>query len=297
MPALSFDYMNAAGWAKTPEQVLRLAKIPLITHIVIGSFTVPPREGNQGGTTFVVLPDGTGGNAVGLRNKGRIFLKTEGPEMVRVAHDAGKKLVVSGAWFQPEELGQLAETACEIGADIFESNDGCPNVWDGGKQKAIPSYDLELMSAADFHVRHLRNDIVLWKKLSPYVNPQERAAVAHYLSTDDIYAGVTTSNTLPNVRLRQVYEPVITAEGTNGLCGVSGTGLKLLALANAENFRELLPPHMKVIGVGGIRSRGDIEDYLRVGCAGVQVGTVCFLDDKVEELQRIGVEWLSHYYA
>ncbi len=289
--------MAAAGWAKTTEQVRVLTGVPQVTHIVIGSYTVQPREGNTGGETFAVLRDGTSVNARGLPNRGVPYLRAHGREMAQIAHDAGKQLVVSGAWFTPTEAGVLAATAFEIGADVYEDNCGCPNVWEGGKQKAIPSFDLDLMGEADWVIlRATGSGSVIWKKLSPYTNPEERVRVAAYLSEREPN-GVVCCNTLPNARLRgEDGKPLITAEGTSGLGGMGGTALFLLALTNAEHFRELLPNNIDVIGCGGIRSGMDVRDYRLIGCVGVQVGTAFFQKESAAALQSIG-EWAMYTRA
>jgi dihydroorotate dehydrogenase (fumarate) len=71
---------------------------------------------------------------------------------------------------------------------------------------------------------------------------------------------------------------------------MGGTSLKIFALTNAEHFRELLPDHIGVIGVGGIRTGKDVADYLRF-CTGVQVGTACF--QNISILEKIAEQWLE----
>lgn len=288
--------MAAAGWAKTVAHVKALAKIPHLTHIVIGSYTVPQRDGNTGGTNFEEVEPGVFVNALGLPNGGIAYVRTYGREMSWIAHDAGKLLVVSGAWFKPEESGQLAEAAFEIGADVYESNDGCPNVFDGGKQKDIPSYNLELMTEGDEYLFRAVGASPVWKKLSPIINPLERVAMANYLCATPIQR-VTVVNTIPNFR---AVDPngnnLVTAKNTNGLAGLSGKrAIKWVGLANAQHYRELLPDSIGVNGVGGIESGGDLEDYRLAGCTGMQVGAACFWRDNIKALADIANEWANSY--
>ena len=286
MDRLPFEFSNASGWPKTPQSVAKLAAVPLTTRIHVGGFTVKPREERGGGTDFDVLEDGTGANNRSLPNGGIPFLRVHGREMAQIAHDAGKELIMSGAPFSPEEDGILAEWAFRIGADGYVSSRSCPNT-----DCDIISYNHELMEACDEKVAEAIGDRSWWRKLSPYANPKDREIEAE-LTFKSTARGVVACNTFPGVRLRRVGKPVITATGTNGLGGMSGTAFKIFAHANAEHFCELLNPlGLEVIGVGGIRSIQDIGDYLRVGCAGVKVGTALFKSEDPHVLQHLGEDW------
>src|SRR3989344_4190402 len=145
MEKLPFDYMNAAGWAKTVEQVELLAKVPLLSHIVVGSFTERPRDGNAGGTNFDVRGDGTSVNSLGLPNKGLPYLQENVGRMRDIADKNGKFLVVSIAGADSiEEYPALARAVAQS-AHVVEINAGCPNVYKGSEQKEIISYNLDLL--------------------------------------------------------------------------------------------------------------------------------------------------------
>src|SRR3989344_4077186 len=140
MEHLPYALMPAAGHIKTVEQVRSIVKVPYLSHIVIGSFTVEPKVGNTGGTAFDVLPDGTSSNSLGLPNKGLPYLNDYLREMVHVVQVADKKIVVSIAGESPEEYTKLVRAIVETRAGIIEVNLGCPNVYsEEGKQKAIAS--------------------------------------------------------------------------------------------------------------------------------------------------------------
>ncbi len=294
MDKLPFLYMNAAGWAKSVEQIRILAGVPNLTHIVAGSFTVNYREGNTGGTNFVCLDDGTTINALGLPNGGIPYLKSHGKVMTKIVHDAGKKLVVSGAWFSPEEAGILAETSFEIGADYFERNDGCPNVFDDGKRKEIASYNLELMHEANEAVLYaVGYNEPVWVKLSPYESREEREKVAK-LYSESIVRAIVTCNTRPGRLLKSDRTPYITAKGTDGNGGIGGTSIKQSAEENARHFCRLLPKKW-IIGVGGIANARDMEERLVVGCAGIQIASAFFWSENPKVLQDLGNEWANEY--
>ncbi|MDO8408009.1 MAG: hypothetical protein Q7S95_02110 [bacterium] len=289
MDRLPFGFSNASGWPKNPKGVAKLAAVSVTTRILAGAFTVEAREERGGGTDFAVLDDGTASNNRRLPNGGIPYLRAHGREMVQIAHDAGKELIMSGAPFSPEEDGILAEWAFMIGADGYESDRSCGNAGD------IIAGNHELMEACDEAVAKAIGDRPWWRKLPPYFNPKDREIEAD-LTRRSTARGVVACNAFPGVRLRRDGKPIITATGTNGLGAMSGTGLKLIAHANAEHFCELLNPFgLEVIGVGGIRTIDDMQDYLLVGCIGVQVGAALFKSEDPRVLQHLGEDWMLMY--
>jgi dihydroorotate dehydrogenase len=135
--------MNGGGCCKTVEHVEELSQ-SLAGGIVLGSFTKDDRPGNIGNVWSV--ENGTGLNSLGMPNKGRDYLEEHLPEMVAIAHDREKALIVNVAGFNPSEYAILAATAFNKGADAVELNLGCPNVLTSdGARKPIASFNLEVM--------------------------------------------------------------------------------------------------------------------------------------------------------
>ena len=295
---LPIELMPAAGWCKTVEQVKLLAKVPTISHSVMGSFTVPPRDGNTGGTTFWVREDGTSFNALGMPNGGLPYLKTHLREMVRIAHDAGKIAVLNIAGDTPGEYMQLAVFALDCGMDIIEFNFGCPNKFGtNGAQKEIASYNTELMdNTMRLAASEIASGRTLWAKLSPYANPEERVRVAQHISA---WSGVSLSRvTLTNTYANCVPRDdeghmIITAQNTNGRGGMAGTCLRDIALANAEHFLELLPPRIGINGAGGIDSGKSLAAYHRIGCVGAQIGTAFFNGENFRIFEEVASEFMD----
>lgn len=279
--------MNAAGWAKTVEHVRKLAKVPTLTHIVMGSFTVEPREGNTGGTNFDVAPDGTAVNSLGLPNGGIPYLEKYGAEMVRVAQDAGKASVISIAGFSPNEFGTLAKIASDLGT-ITELNVGCPNVHDTGKQKAIISYNwLDLQRTLEIVCRETIPGSHVWLKLSPYSNPldQDRAVRIVNKFSGEITT-VVGCNTFPNVSLYHTDgRPYL--DVASNYAGMSGTSLKPINLSQCRRYVEYLHSSISVIGAGGVASAQDATDYFRVGCQGVQIGAAFFNNENFRVFEEV----------
>ncbi len=280
-------FMNAAGWAKTVGQARRLARVPTLTHIVLGSYTIQRREGNTGGTNFRVAPDGTAVNSLGLPNGGILYLEEHGRQMIEVIRDAGKIPVLSIAGFAPSEFGSLAEIASELGA-IPELNVGCPNVHDAGKQKAIISYDwLDLQRTLEVVCLETIPATPVWLKLSPYSNPtdlQKAANIANKFA--NCVQAVVGCNTFPNVSLyHDNGRPLI--DVADNYAGMSGAGMRHISLSQCRRYRELLHPSINVIRTGGIAEARDAKESLRVGCSGMQIGAAFFDNENFRVFEEV----------
>lgn len=261
---------GACSVAKTPEDVAALAKTP-IGAIVVGSITVDKRDGNPEprwypGADFSL-------NSFGMPNGGFDYYEKTLPELVSIAHSAGKKLILSVAGFNVGEYGKLAGLADKSGVDYVELNLGCPNVTIGGKQKPIASFDTgyitEILALVSYTTK-----LPLFIKLSPYSNPAELKKVAELLSTYENVAAVVTSNTFPNSYLSNDDKPVL----ANVYGGMSGRSLQPIALGQVKQFRDALPDTIAVIGVGGIETKQDVHQFKTAGADAVQAATLIVRD-------------------
>lgn len=264
---------NGAGTIKKVEEVREAARCESAGAILVGSITVAERPGNTG-NVFWVGPHGSL-NSLGIPNGGIPYYRQHLPEMVRIAHDAGKPLFVSVAGFKPEEFGELAGVATEGGADGVELNFGCPNIWDTGEQKGIFSFYPEMIVEAFENVwREIGYSLALMVKVSPFSDPMQLKDVAKEISRWRLVNAVVTSNTFPNAYGldRATGLPLITPGG--GLAGFAGPGFKDIALGQAKQWRDALPPSINVIGVGGIASGEDMAEYFQAAkTVAVQVVT------------------------
>ena len=57
-----------------------------------------------------------------------------------------------------------------------------------------------------------------------------------------------------------------------GIGGLGGNYLKPIALAHVSFFKKQLP-NLPIVGVGGICSDSDIQDFIDAGATAIQVGT------------------------
>jgi dihydroorotate dehydrogenase len=262
--ALEHPVLNAAGTAKSLDDVTRLARSP-VAAVTVGSITKEPRDGNAG--EVYVSRSGYAVNALGMPNRGAAFYRDALPEFAGVARAAGKPLAVSVAGFSTEEYGELAHLAGGSGADLVELNLGCPNVWDDGRQKRIMSFDPELVSGAVRAAAGAGAPVGI--KLSPLSDPVLLAEVAA-AAVEAGTAYIVSCNTFPNgLALRPDGRAAVDV----GYGGVSGGAMKPIALGQVAQLRALLPDGVDVVGCGGVRTGDDVRDLLTAGAAAVGLAT------------------------
>lgn len=127
--------------------------------------------------------------------------------------------------------------------------------------------------------------------MSPFSNPKNLADVAKVIAADPLVRFVTTSNTFPNgFGYDDQGSSLINADAGDGtmiqLGGVSGVALKHIALGQVRQLRQLLPPHIDIIGMGGVRTARDVQDFLKAGATAVAI-TTALLEEGPTIFQRI----------
>ena len=90
--------------------------------------------------------------------------------------------------------------------------------------------------------------------------------------------GITAVNTLPGL----LFEANGTARLGQGNGGVSGPALLPIGILAVARIVERTGG-MPVIGVGGVRSAADVQQYLEVGASLVAIGTGALADPRLPE--------------
>ena len=293
---LEHPIMNAAGpRCKTLEEVVDLSRTP-VAVVTVGSITVEPRPGNQG-DVYHSTPGQFSLNSLGLPNGGIPYYEENLSGMADVVHRASKTFGVSIAGFTPEEYAKLAALAVQGGADMVEVNLGCPNVWQGGKQKRIACFDPGLV----MEILTLVGDATLWEitenapclvaKVSPFSDPVLLGEIAQVIKGR--VDAVTAINTFPNAfAFTGSGRPAISPQFSKGLAGMAGPAMKAIGLGQVLQWRNLLPEDMSVIGAGGVRTGQDVQDYRRVGASAVQIATA-HADEGAKAFDRILMEYVA----
>jgi dihydroorotate dehydrogenase (fumarate) len=281
---LEHPVMNAGGTCKSLEEVKRFARSAVSAVMV--NLLVHERAGNTGNTYWSNSHYSL--NSMGLPSRGEQYYKEVLPEMVRIVHQAGKKIFVNISGFTPEEYADLARMADEAGVDAIEFNFGCPNIWEGSSQKKILSFDLDGIAYTLRLVGVLGCAVPVGVKLSPYSDPGMINGVSMLLGELDSSPGyvrvsfLTLCNTFPNA---YIPKPDGKSVISVGLAGLAGKALKPIALGQVVQFKALqdagvLPGHIQFIGAGGVGSEADVQDFLAVGATAVQAATTYFDHDE-----------------
>lgn len=292
---------NGAGICKNAYDLRRLLKTG-VAAIEIGSITELERFGNEGnifysGKNFTL-------NSLGLPNPGRKHYEFYMPAMINEIHRAGKKAIVNVAGFTMEEYGSLTRYAFDWGADYVVENFGCPNIWIEGIQKGILSYDLVGFKKTSLHVisqnKNEAKEGRIGVKFSPIFDSQHMKEIAIFLNdiieipiqeTLGFIGFITTQNTVPNCYYEESNTSVISPAG--GLSGMAGNAIFPMALSQVKQFRQLLSPKIKIIGVGGINSGEDMYKMIRNGANFVQVTSAYYPNEDLGVFDKIGAEYLE----
>lgn len=262
---------NAAGTCKSREDVERFAR-SAVAIVTVGSVTLENNPGNPGNVYHRASAYAL--NSLGLPNRGNDYYTAQLSHMVELVHSNNKLLSLSIAGSSTEEYVQLAQLSMSSGIDLLEINLGCPNVWQNGTQKPIPSYHLELAERIIRGVcESVDESMAIGLKLSPLF-PGMHELWANLINTCPKISFLVLCNTFPNTHARtKEGEQAITG---SGLAGMGGPGLKPIALGMIVQLKPLLRDTVTLIGAGGIESGDDVFDYLDVGAEYIQSATNYF---------------------
>lgn len=236
---------------------------PFFSLDILGAFVLKgvyknPRPGNEPPR----LHETAAGllNSIGLAGPGVEKLKDT---VVRVSRSTATPIIVNVCGEQDEEYLEVAEIFDDMPeVAMLELNISCPNVRAGGRCPAQD--DRHTYRLVNQVKRHTHKPLIV--KLSPNVGDMVPVAQAAQEAGADALSLVNTFLGLA-VDLEK-RAPVF----KNIFAGLSGPAIKPLALKCVwQVSRQVSIP---VIGIGGITCGRDVLDYILVGAAAVQTGTI-----------------------
>ena len=206
-------------------------------------------------------------NSVGLQGPGIAYwLEHVLPELLRTG-----ATVVASVWGRTvDEYRAAGELLAAAPDDVVavEINLSCPNLHDAGIFAHDPELSANVVAAVAGAVGR-----PAWAKLSPNTDRVVEVAIA---ARDAGAEAVTCVNTL----LGLAYDPETRAPALGGGSGgLSGPAIHPVALRIVRDVATALPD-LPVIGVGGIATSWDAEEFLLAGAVAVQVGTATFEDPR-----------------
>lgn len=269
----------AAGTAGFGRELDRIVDLDALGGIVTKAVSPEPRGGNP--APRVAEFGGGMLNAVGLANPG--LERVAAVDLPWLAqHLQRARVIVNVVGFVPGDYAAVVRRLDD--ADVvtaFELNVSCPNTDRGGEEFGA---DAEVLGDL---VRRCRGatERPLVVKLSPTVPNTAAVAQAAAEAGAD---GFSLVNTIPGTLYRwegRRREPA--ARLGYGKGGVSGPALLPVGVLATRIVAERTG--LPVIGVGGIRTLEDVDQYIEAGASLVAIGTAGMADPRLPE--RVARAW------
>jgi len=206
---------------------------------------------------------------IGFRNMEQ--LSEHSPEedfatMARLKKDYPSKIIVASIMgSNEEEWEKLAAMAEKAGADMVECNFSCPQM----KSRMMGSDVGQSPELVRFYTMATKRGTKLpvIAKMTPNITHIEEPSLGARLGGADAIAAI---NTIKSVTMKHRSE----VSGFKTISGYSGKAVKPIAqrciidIAKAPETKG-----MPISGIGGIETWKDAIEYIRIGCANVQVCT------------------------
>lgn len=283
--------MNAGGVVKSLEDVRMMAETG-VGAIIAGSYTLEPRVGNSPNGETVYYHDSETGityNSLGMPNQGIREVAQELPEMIRIAHDFGKPLVLNIAPVSDDPSTEIIEMFGILSMagieklDGVELNAGCPNVVteDGGRHELLSHHsDMlgdtlhELHDIMEFDL-HVGNLMV---RISPFRNRTDALNLVELLASVNVNT-VSAFNTFPGgVPLDASGKQIL--QVPNGIGGQSGPGKAELAEEQTQWLLDAQADEpyadFEIVGSNGVIDAGGMKRRLDLGAKAVSVTTLFY---------------------
>ncbi len=290
---LESPLMNAAGAINhfNPETILNEARLLANTGVGAiqpGSVTKPPSPGNEvlfGEPTHHYDPrTGKMANSKGLPSPGKDEMLRITPELVAIAHEAGKAVIMSvsatkDAGSSVEQSVELAESFLETEVDRVIVNVSCPNIVEGGDgRKPIMGYDFDTMEElVETFWERIGETGRLGVKPANHVTIEQKLLIprlAGLYRGRPVFTFMEGPNTIPG------YVPV-DDDGNNilsvpgGAGGLSGPATRANGREQLELWADEVSDFMDIISAQGVDSGKEMA--WRLGHGAVAASGVSFL--------------------
>lgn len=198
------------------------------------------------------------------------YLKGKFPDRVLIGS------IMAGSRAHWEELVRRLEAA---GADMIECSMSCPQ---GEGDGTIPAADADLTREVTGWIRDARGkNTPIIVKLTPNVTDIAAIAKAAQEGGADAVCAIDTVKGFPGIDLA-TGQPKLSVRGKSTLGGLSGPGVKPIALACMVELAQTVT--IPIAGVGGITDWRDAAEFMLLGASTVQLCTA---------IMKYGVEMID----
>jgi dihydroorotate dehydrogenase (NAD+) catalytic subunit len=255
----------ASGTFGYGDEVTDLVDVSRLSGIFTKSLSMKPRAGNPP-PRLVETASGML-NSIGLANIGvQTFIEQRLP-FLRTLNT--RILVNIAAGSLKEFCDVLGLLEGQEGIVGYEINVSCPNVREGGMSFGT---DCKMVTEITSQLRKM-TDRPLIIKLTPNVTHiSEFARSAESAGADAVSVMNTLIGMAVDIKTRKPKLSTVTG-------GLSGPAVKPVALAKVYEVAKAVK--IPIFGIGGIASTEDAIEFLLVGAAAVQIGSMNFIDPAV----------------
>jgi dihydroorotate dehydrogenase len=265
---------NAASVVTNTRDVEIMAKSN-IGWVEAGPFTPEPREGNGPSgekTTYYDAATGAFHNCKGMPNEGiETAAQLVIPEMVEIAEEHGKKLVVNVSPTTPEqadeESRELVALAYEAGAHGVLLNAGCPSiVREDGSRQENPGCDPQMLGKMMLSLAEVtEKNYPIFLRVPPTENYSEMRSRLRPIK-DSVVSVVFATNTKPLNEADGQYLDV--PDETGGMSGPALTEFGRTQLGWALSAARRSGRNIDVVSSIGIHSGEELYKRIRSGAVG-----------------------------
>ena len=204
-------------------------------------------------------------NGIGIQNPGiDAWVAAIGPQLGSVAVPVWGSAVGK----TPEEFARVAGRLARAGVAAIEVNLSCPNLEGETIWALDPDASARVVGAVRAAVR-----LPVGAKLSPNAPAIVPVAAAVAAAGADF---VVLTNTIWGMGINlETRRPLLSGE----VGGYSGPPLKPIALRCVWEVARALP-ELPIVGCGGVRTGGDVVEYLMAGARAVEAGTIHFAEPR-----------------
>lgn len=180
-----------------------------------------------------------------------------------------------------DDFAKAAKTAVQNGVTVIEMNLSCPNVANEG----ILCYSPEAVLSVSKKVKAAIGDIPVIAKVGYYTPEQQDLLEKIVAETSEYISAFSLINTIPAAVVDEQGKQLLPGEGRlkSGVCGagIKWAGLEMVTRMVA--IRKKLGLDFEIIGVGGVATPEDFQDYLNAGATIVQSVTAAMWNDRLAE--------------
>lgn len=167
-----------------------------------------------------------------------------------------------------DDYAKCAMLAIEAGAQVIEVNLSCPNLHGTG----VICYDVNLVEKICNQVKNAIGNVPLIAKIGYYSDDK---TLRNFVSKANPYLdGIAVINTIRrDIQDVQMKKPIMRKIESSGICGKLIRPYGLTMVERLHKLRTEWKLDLSIIGIGGVTSPEDYDDYLLAGADVVQSAT------------------------